>query len=78
MPESRRDTPRKYDFLEMDEFDDKVKKYQKEAWNIYDSAPKLEASEMEEELRKGLEQRMEEDIENQVSTLNLVLIQVFL
>lgn len=67
MPESRRDTPRKYDFLEMDEFDDKVKCYQKETWNIYDSAPKLEASEMEEELRKNLSERMEEDIENQRS-----------
>ncbi|CBY11617.1 unnamed protein product [Oikopleura dioica] len=51
----------------MDEFDDKVKCYQKETWNIYDSAPKLEASEMEEELRKNLSERMEEDIENQRS-----------
>lgn len=71
MPESRRDTPRKYDFLEMDEFDDKVKCYQKETWNIYDSAPKLEASEMEEELRKNLAERMEEDIENQVWRVKL-------
>ena len=37
-----------------------------QTWELYDSAAKLEASEMEDNLRQTLETKMEQDIENQV------------
>ena len=40
-----------------------------QTWELYDSAAKLEASEMEDNLRQTLETKMEQDIENQVQKL---------
>ena len=66
MPESRREKPIRLDFISLPEFEEKVEKYKKQTWNLYDSAPKMEASETEEEIRETLESKMEDDIENQV------------
>lgn len=67
MPESRREKPIRLDFISIVEFEEKVSKYQAQTWDMYDSAAKLEASETEDSIRSTLEEKMETDIENQVS-----------
>ena len=66
LPERRKERPEKIDFLSVNQFDEKVEKYQKASWEIFDTAPKLDAGDVEEAMRAGLDAKMKIDIDNQV------------
>jgi len=66
MPESRREKPTRFDFLDSAEFEEKVDKYASETWEIWNNQPKLTDAEAQEFARNGLETKMGEDIEQMV------------
>jgi len=64
MPESRREKPIRTDFLNEAEFEEKLDKYSKKTWEIWNEQPKLADEEAMENVRKGLEEKMSQDIDN--------------
>merc|ERR1719205_191381 len=66
MPESRREKPLRFDFLNSAEFEEKVDKYASETWEIWNNQPKLTDAEAQEFARTSLETKMGDDIEQMV------------
>jgi len=63
MPESRREKPLRFDFLNSAEFEEKVDKYASETWEFWNNQPKLADQEAQEFARTSLETKMGDDIE---------------
>ena len=91
MPESRREKPLRFDFLDSAEFEEKVDTYSRvrfsllkkklqvfqETWKIWNDQPKLADAEAQEVARNGLETKMGDDIEQKVFLIFQIVLNCF-